>query len=508
MRQKFPTSDEGTGGAAVPQTAACPDVVEAVEAARTTCPAPATSTDRDQFSNPWASLWYEGLRDQALPAVIADETITPAASLWTGARLWSRAFRAANLRSGDRLVIAVPPSATFVQILVAAIWEGYTIALVSPSANVPALLETLDARAAVTDRKHPHVWRPEGFAGPRTTPDALRSANEPSYPNVRFLLRTSGTTGQARWVALSDRNVLSVLASHLPHARLGNARVISVLPWWHAFGLVLDLLPALLSGAEIIRDPEGGRSPRSILALSRAWGATHLNAVPLTVQRLLDRSDGRSFLKQLRGGIVGGAPISAPLAEALQDTHLRVGYGQTEASPGIMLGEPGAWHANYLGHPVGCDVAVSDAGELLFEGPNACVGFWQDGHFHPADPHRTVATGDRVRRTEDGFFFEGRTDTAFKLSNGRLVPAGTWEARLKSRFPALHDALLYTPNGTDLHLAICAQPDAAPDEETLRTALDGLGRRVDCIEPFPPDAWMQSPKGDVDRAAMVDRLSA
>ena len=196
MRQNFPTSDDGADGAAVPQTAARPDVVEAVDAARTTCPAPATSTDRDQFSNPWAPLWYEGLRDQALPAIIADETITPAASLWTGARLWSRAFRSANLRAGDRLVIAVAPSATFVQILVAAIWEGCTIALVPPSADVPALLETLDARAAVADRKHPHVWRPEGFAGPRTTPEALRATNEPSYPNIRFLLRTSGTTGQ------------------------------------------------------------------------------------------------------------------------------------------------------------------------------------------------------------------------------------------------------------------------------------------------------------------------
>jgi acyl-CoA synthetase (AMP-forming)/AMP-acid ligase II len=506
MTRRNNTSD-ASGTFLSSQTAARPDVVEAVENAFAQCPSPADPPDPHCFQNPWHSLWYDALRDQALPALISDGTITPAASLWTGARLWCDAFRASALKPGDRLVIAMAPSAAFVQVLVASIWEGCSIALVPPSEDVPRLLQALDARAAVADLQHPHVWRPEGFAGPRSTPDALRAADAPPAPDIRFLLRTSGTTGQARWVALSDRNVLSVLASHLPHFEMGNARLISVLPWWHAFGLVLDLMPALLSGAEIIRDANGGRDPGSILTLSRTWGATHINAVPLTIQRLLDHRGGLAFLKRLHGGIVGGAPISAPVAEQMQHTTLRVGYGQTEAAPGICMGDRGVWAANYLGMPVGCTVHLADDGELLFEGSNACAGFWADGMLHRKDPNRTVATGDRARRTDAGYFFEGRTDDTFKLPNGRLLEASIWETKLKSQFSALHDALLYAPDGSTLALALCVSDADAPPLDEVRSALNGLQQHLDRIDTVAPDDWVRSPKGDVAREAMADRLA-
>jgi long-subunit acyl-CoA synthetase (AMP-forming) len=326
---------------------------------------------------------------------------------------------------------------------------------------------------------------------------------------VRFLLRTSGTTGHARWVALSDRNVLSVLASHLPHFSLHDARVLSVLPWTHAFGLVLDFFPALLAGAEIIRDPEGGRDPESLLHLRDAWGATHLSAVPLTIERLADTSGGWRLLRRLQGGIVGGAPVSGPLAERLSYTCLRAGYGQTEASPGITLGPPGAWDAHYLGRPVGCTVDVAENGELLFEGPNACVGFWRNGSLTRAEPDRTVHTGDLVRRDGEDLYFRGRTDDAFKLSNGRLVQAGAVEATLKTTYPTLRDALVFTPDGHDVAVALCPDDPTGerPSEEAVREALGSLGKRLVWTTTVPPDRWSTLAKGTVDRETMTNTLT-
>lgn len=505
MRRNGTTGAPDPSGA--PRTTASPEAVDALDDALDLCGAPGEAPE----DNPWHSLLFERLHDRALPATIWEGNITPAASLWTGSRLWTQAFRSGGLQEGDRLVIALPSNTTFVQVLLAAIWQGCTVCLLPPSEDVGAACEELDARAAVTEEDGPYTWTPEGYAGPRTTPDELRTAEADPTPAVRFLVRTSGTTGLARWVALSDRNVLSVLRSHLPHFELSNARVLSVLPWTHAFGLVLDFFPALLSGAEIIRSPEGGRDPRKLLKLSRAWGATHLSSVPLVVERLLRCDGGRDFLRRLQGGIVGGAPVSGPLADVLSTTQLHAGYGQTEASPGIALGDPGVWEANYLGQPIGCTVEVADDGELLFSGDNACIGFWEDGTLEVADPNRTVHTGDRVHRDGDDLYFRGRKDDAFKLSNGRLVPASAWEARIKNDFPVLQDALLFTHDGTNLTLTVSpacdTDPADLPTEEELRAALGSLAARTQQVVRVPFDEWISTPKGAVDRSAMVEKLS-
>ncbi len=535
-RMTFTQDNDDTRGApspdGAPRTEATPETQAALREALAACPV-GLAARADDAPNPWRGLFYERLRDQALPALIADGTITPAASLWTGSRLWCNAFRRHDLRPGDRLVLALPPSAEFLQVLVAAVWERLSVVLVPDAAGAAAAAETLDARAVVARRPHAAGWTPDGCAGPLTSPDALRTPTVPRAPDVRFYVRTSGTTHHARWVALSDRNVLAVLASHYRHFRLRHARVLSVLPWAHAFGLVLDLLPALLSEAEIIRDPSGGRDPASILRLSRAWGATHCSAVPLTVQRLLESGAGARFLEGLQGGIVGGAPVSGPLAERLAATRLRAGYGQTEAAPGLTLGAPGAWQANYIGQPLGCEVQVDEHGELFFRGPNACAGFWRDGGLDRRPPTRWVATGDLVRREGDDLFFRGRTDDAFKLLNGRFVRAGFWEATLKQAFPALHDAFLYTPDGYALALAVRLADDAAADEsaddesaddkgaddksadgggggaptlDAVRACLGPLGDRLARVHRLAPGAWPTSPKGATDRAALGRRL--
>jgi long-subunit acyl-CoA synthetase (AMP-forming) len=230
--------------------------------------------------------------------------------------------------------------------------------------------------------------------------------------------------------------------------------------------------------------------------------------VPLTIQRLVDHPDGMGFLRQLQGGIVGGAPVAAPLAEALGETRLRVGYGQTEASPGIALGAPGAWAANYLGRPLGCDVHLDADGEIHFQGPNACVGFWGEDGLDRRAPDRTVATGDLGTRDGDDLFFRGRTDDAFKLSNGKLVQAGAHEATLKEAFPELQDAFLFTHDGTNLTLALLPRTSASPpDPEALHSHLQSLAKRVHHVRVLDPASWQASKKGAVDRRAMARQLA-
>jgi acyl-CoA synthetase (AMP-forming)/AMP-acid ligase II len=516
----FHTSADSCWGQGSPSTSSsdCSSVQDAFEQARRAATQDDTASPGDtDWENPWHSLLYERLRDRALPALISEGTITPAASLWTGSRLWLESFREADLRPGDRLLISLSPSAAFVQVMAAALWHGLSIALLPPNEDVTEYAEALDARAAVSDNGlrygvpdpdtcPPHTWQPEGLAGPADPPETLRDTTQPPTPDVRFLLRTSGTTGTPTWIALSDRNVLSVLASHMPHLDLKNARTLSVLPWFHAFGLILDFLPALLSEAEIIRDPNGGRDPEDLLQLTRAWGATHLSAVPLVIDRLRQTGGGPEMLCSLSGGIVGGAPVSGSLAQLLSGTSLRAGYGQTEASPGIALGPTGHWTANYLGQPLGCDIHIDDAGELHFQGDNACIGIWRNGQLDRLDPNRLVATGDRVEQDGKDLFFRGRTDNTFKLSNGRLVPAGHVESRLKQRFQSLDEAFIFTPDGDNVALALRLTEGNSkpPSEKAIRATLGDLQERLVDVYVVDADTWVSTPKGTVAREEMTD----
>lgn len=435
--------------------------------------------------------------------LVLPEGIVTAASVGAAARLWCAALREAGLAAGDRIVCALAPGAGFLALLVASLRDGYAFAPVPPGEPLAPLLEALDARLAVAaeDEGAPHVARATATGAPALPLPAPRPTRGAPEPDVALLLRTGGTTGRGRWIALSIANVTAVLDSHAPHMALDGARVLSVLPWHHAFGLVLGVLAALRHADALTRDPHGGRDPDALVALAEAHDVTHLDLVPALADRLARTPGGSALLDRLRHGIVGGAAVHAPLAARLAATRLRVGYGQTEAAPGICFGEPGEWRARWLGRPLGCEVRRDDDGVLAFRGPNACVGEWRDGALVRLDPRAWRRTGDVVLATADGgFTYEGRASDAFKLANGRLVEAAHWEGALRARCAGLDEVVLHTPDGEALALVVSLRAGAAlPPLDALRAPLGPLGDRLRAVRVVAPDAWARTLKGEVDR---------
>ena len=464
------------------------------------------SAPEQQPTNRWRSLLHERLVDKPLPLLVNRDIIVPGASIWLGARLWYKAFRTAGLKKGDRVVLALAPSPAFLQVLVAALWEQLTIAIVPHGVVNKETRQFFDAKVVVNSIPGEHVWCPDGLSGPSQNLPLLAKALLDPTEEARFLLKTSGTSGKPKWVALSDANVLSVLECHIPEMDLEKGRVLSVLPWFHVFGLTLDLLASLLSGAEIIRDEHGGKDTAHLIALHKKWHTTHVNAVPLMISRLAEQDDGMRLLEHLKGGIIGGAAVSAPIASILSSTALRVGYGQTEASPGITLGEPGYWEANYLGSPLGCSIRISKDDELHFQGPNACLGFWR-GELVVCKKDRWVGTGDLVEERERGLFYRGRIDDAFKMDNGRFVYAGYWEALLKEVFSHIDDVLLFRTEANTLVLGVKSRRQAGPDLDDLKRALGPLGPYLGRVEHIAPERWLMTPKGSVNRSAMIAELN-
>lgn len=450
----------------------------------------------------WRAVLREPLSSGPSPRLHASGTLVDAAALRAGAGAWAAWLRARGIAPGDRIVCALPAGAAFVMVLLAALHEGLTLVPVAPADDVAAARRALDARLALREAADgEYEVAPQADGHPPADAPALADAAAPPTPDVRLLLHTSGTSHARRWIALGDANLWAVLDTHAPLLALDGATVLSALPWHHAFGLVLELLPALLAGATLVRAASGGRDLDALLALAAAHPITHLSAVPHTVRRLVARPDGMALLARLRGGVIGGAPVDGALAETLRRTRLRVGYGQTEAGPGITLGEPGEWRAGILGRPVGCDVRIEDDGVLAFRGANACVGEWRGGTLARLPAARWVRTGDLARAEPDGgYTFEGRLADAFKLANGRFVAAAAIEEAVRTRFPHVAEALLSSPDGETLVLALSGDAPL-PDAAAVAPLLGALAGRPLRVRVVSPDGWVRTAKGELDRRA-------
>ncbi len=476
---------------------------------------PITQTEACARDNPWPTILRRALRRPGHPVLICADTVTPGESLWAGTRAWIVRLRSLGLRAGDRVVHALPPGPGAFMAMCAALHEGLTLAMCPPGIGTDELLGRFDARAAFGMTPGDATLCAELAGAPIDAPVTLRDAEGPRTPEARFILSTSGTGGRPKLAVISDSNVLSVLRAHeralRPAGGWTGVRAMSGVPWHHAFGLIIDLLPAVLGGATVLRDPADGRDPAETLAEARRWGVNWMSMVPLQAARLAQTDEGLARLRSLRGGIVGGAPVPGDLSAVLAATRIRAGYGQTEASPGITLGEPGDWRPGWLGRPLGCRTRVTDDGVLEVAGPNVCSGFWKDARLVPADPDRWLRTGDRVEPVAGGFVFLGREDEAFKLANGRLVDAPALEHAMRDSGLASEVIVAPVQGGRSVAVGMVLNTASAPpDIDRVRRLLGPLAPRFSGLVGLPPDQAPRTRKGALDRrawTALLDRAA-
>jgi long-subunit acyl-CoA synthetase (AMP-forming) len=329
-------------------------------------------------------------------------------------------FRTQGFGAGETVAVSLPNGPEFAAAFIACVQRAVTFAPLNPGLT-PWAFEERVRLANVTG-----ILTADGNLVRR------RPLTEPNGTSAAVILFTSGSSGGPRAIALSEVGLLSVVDSH--HAALGyapNTPILGCLSWAHAFGFTLEFLMGLLKGAQLRSVP-----PASFLQTITQHPPEVLFGVPRIVSALPD-----SILSSLTGGIVGGAPIRGSLRVRLQRTRLRVGYGQTECSPGATLGSPGEWeHDDFLGRPLGCEVMLGppdeDGGrELLVRGSNTALGSLEgDTLKSVVGPGGWLATGDLALPTHTGgFVFQGRSDERFKLDNGRMVNPAPFELPYEDR---------------------------------------------------------------------------
>jgi long-chain acyl-CoA synthetase len=233
--------------------------------------------------------------------------------------------------------------------------------------------------------------------------------------DLLFLQYTGGTTGVSKGAALSHRNLVAnteQFKAFVPDAcRPGAEVVVTALPLYHVFALMVNFLSYFSLGAEnwLVPNPRDMDDFVDILAKARCTVFTGVNT--LFAGLLMHPKIKEVDFSRLRAAIGGGAavlPTTSKRWKAVTGQDILEGYGLSETSPILTLNPiGGAGFSATVGLPLpstdiklldddGKEAAIGEAGEVCAKGPQVMKGYWQkpeanaaaftaDGYFRTGD---------------------------------------------------------------------------------------------------------------------------
>jgi long-chain acyl-CoA synthetase len=239
--------------------------------------------------------------------------------------------------------------------------------------------------------------------------------------DLLFLQYTGGTTGASKGAALSHRNLVAnteQFKAFLPDAfPPGETVVVTALPLYHIFALMVNFICTFTRGAEnwLVTNPRDMDGFVEILRQARPTFFTGVNTLyaGLVAHPRIKEVD----FSRLRHAVGGGAavlPITSERWKAVTGQHILEGYGLSETSPVLTLNAPGDTFSATVGLPLpsteirllddaGHDVAPGQAGEVCARGPQVMRGYWQKPEANAA-----AFTADGFFRTGDIGLFDAR----------------------------------------------------------------------------------------------------
>lgn len=327
---------------------------------------------------------------------------------------------------------------------------------------------------------------PEGpveFRGEWDSTPALPTpagAEAPPYPDAPMIgLFTSGTIGR-KLVLASKANVeasLSAILSLFAPDRLG--AVFCYPQPFHTFGLVLGYLHAVRNGRELFAAPGPyGKAQHELRQRLRRPDLLTLGTpTHFHDWRLHVREQGVAPAASY-AAIVGGAPVAPELWRALRD-ELRIeapsiGYGATEACPGVTHLAPGQepLEAGEIGLPLpGIRLERLPGRGLAFSGPSTCLAIVQNGRVE--FPTQVVLSDDVQERSDGIYVYRGRLEQILNRGGEKFALAHL-ENALRGRLgiEAVCVALPHDRLGEEL--GVVARTDAAAAPEFRERVYDVL----------------------------------
>lgn len=300
---------------------------------------------------------------------------------------------------------------------------------------------------------------------------------------LRILLFTSGTTGSAKGVCLSQRNICSNILSIYGIVKVKRSDLfLSILPLHHTYECTIGFLLPIYSGASVAHC-EGLRyiaknmqeyHPSVILCVPLLLENLHKNIIKnmnKTLPKKYANSNGenpysslpffmkkivRNKVKNTLGGrlrvfIVGAAAANPNILSDFRDLKLNSlqGYGLTECAPLVAGNTDFFQRDDSAGLPIPNVEYKIDSpndegvGEIIVKGPNVMLGYYEDeektkqtivdGWFH---------TGDLGKIDENGYLYiTGRCKSVIVTKNGKNIYPEEVEYYLNDN-PLISEALV------------------------------------------------------------------
>ncbi len=246
---------------------------------------------------------------------------------------------------------------------------------------------------------------------------------EITQDDLIFLQYTGGTTGLSKGAMLSHGNLTANIEQFTlwlgDHLKPGEETVVTALPLYHIFALMVNYLSYFKAGAFNVLVPNPRDMPAFVAEWSK-WRVTAFTGVnTLFVGLMMTPGFEKCDFGSLRLAMGGGAPVQKAVSDkwkALTGLHITEGYGLSETSPVLtanLMSETDATATIGLPLPStdislrgedGKEVANGEAGELCAKGPQVMSGYWD----HPNEDTFTedgyFRTGDIATYEADGYF--------------------------------------------------------------------------------------------------------
>jgi acyl-CoA synthetase (AMP-forming)/AMP-acid ligase II len=309
--------------------------------------------------------------------------------------------------------------------------------------TIPMFLET--ATAAIVDSEVKEVYvigEADGHASIASLSGAPLAEQVPvDLDDVVVLPYSSGTTGVAKGVMLTHRNLVSNIEQALATVELREDEAfVAVLPFFHIYGMQVLMNLGLRAGATIVTMPRFDLE--QFLRLHQEHHLTRAFVAPPMVVALAKHPVVDSYdLSALRWILSGAAPLSADLAvECGQRLGCEVvqGYGMTELSPVSHATPSGAFKPGSVGVTVpntevcivdpatGSTLGVGDDGEVWVRGPQVMKGYLnnESATSSTIDDEGWLHTGDIGHIDIDGhLFIVDRLKELIKYKGFQVAPA-------------------------------------------------------------------------------------